>query len=515
MNPDKNVKNIFLPIIIFIALSIFTAGSLFGDIIHFKNGKTLEGKVLKKDDKVVEFKTKFGTIKIERSRIEKIEIKTSVEEIFMKKVEELDHADAESIFELAMWCKENGKKKESRKYLKEAIKVDNQHDGANKEMGNVLLDGKWFNANELNKYKSAKAKRMKAQGYVLHNGQWAPESEVRREMGYVEWEGKWISRMEEYHHLGDRDIEKIFGYPMKITDSKHFTIRSKNGTEDYHQELLEYCELELDHFLMTFKPIPVESRIMLYYPIPIYILEDIDACALYIDSGYIKRYNPPKEELERYAPKTNFSIYFPRPLVVLSEGRHLVGADDRHTSQIGFMSHHLGHILIRRFKRGGKVPGWVETGIAHYYEGMTNFHYTLSVCEYRGYEDVEKWTSGWGNFKVWQKKLIDAKNHATLPTVKQLFALNIEKMNSMQMAKAWSVTTFLLEKYQTEFVWFIRRYFDNYRGEKKIGQERAWEIAFDKITPQQIEKEWRNWIVQQPPTPQRRDKLNLVNPDGK
>jgi len=83
------------------------------------------------------------------------------------------------------------------------------------------------------------------------------------------------------------------------------------------------------------------------------------------------------------------------------------------------------------------------------------------------------------------------------------------------MAKAWSVTTFLLEKYQTEFVWFIRRYFDNYRGEKKIGQERAWEIAFDKITPQQIEKEWRNWIVQQPPTPQRRDKLNLVNPDGK
>jgi hypothetical protein len=328
-------------------------------------------------------------------------------------------------------------------------------------------------------------------------------------MGYVEFEGEWISQMEYYHILGDRDIEKTFGYPMTITDSTHFTMRSSHP-EERHNELLDYCELEYEHFIRTFEPDPTEHRMIAYYPIPVYILNDIDDCVTFVESGYIKRYNPPKEDVESRRPETNFSIYFPRPLVVLSEGKHLVGADDRLTSQIGFMAHHIGHILIRRFKRGGKVPGWVEAGVAHYYEGLTNFHQTVSVCEFRGFEEIQKWIDEWGNFMQWKKKMVEKENLGPpLPTLTELFKLKIETIDSLQMAKAWSMTTFLIKNHRKDFVEFVRRSYAPYRGVKELSQEEAWKVAFPEITPEQMEDAWRTWIVEQPIAPSREDRLKL------
>lgn len=511
MTPDKHNSKKWTVLAYLTLVFVFSLNLLYGDIIHFKDGRSIEGKIIKEGPKQIEIKTKFGTVKIDRARILKIEYKKTADDTYQKMLKKLDRKDAYAIYDLAMWCKKNGKKQEYRKHLDEALLVDDQHDLANKEIGNIKFDGKWFTAKDLKNYKVNKEKRMKEQGYIFYAGQWMPEAEAKALMGYVEWEGEYIPRIEQYHRMGDRDIEKTFGYPMRITDSEHFTIRSKGGTEEHHNELLDYCELELEHFLMTFKPNEKELEIMLYYPIPIYILPDMKSCVTFMESDYIKRYNPPKDEKNRYAPNTNFSIYFPRPLVVLSEGKHLVGADSKNTSQIGYMSHHVGHILIRRFKRGGKVPGWVETGVAHYYEGLTNFYQTISICEYRDYEDAVKWKKNWGNFMEWKKKLVDSTFHSKLPTVKELMALKIETMNSQEMAKAWSVTTFLLEKYPVKFVEFVRRYFDDWRGEKKLTQEQAWKVGFEKITPEQIEDQWRSWIVEQPIAPSRRDRL-LINP---
>jgi hypothetical protein len=200
--------------------------------------------------------------------------------------------------------------------------------------------------------------------------------------------------------------------------------------------------------------------------------------------------------------------------VVLTEGRHLVGGDDKMTSQIGYMAHHVGHILIRRFKRGGKVPGWIEAGVAHYYEGMTNYFQTVSVCEYRGFEEVEKWTMGYGNFKEWRKKLADKGNHDRLPTVRGLFELQLEKMNTLEMAKAWSVVTYLIKNHKEEFSVFCRRTLAPWRGEKSLSQEAAWNLVFKEITPAEIEKRWRAWILEQPLGPSREDKLKLLENQG-
>jgi hypothetical protein len=479
-----------------------------GDVIYFKDGRSLEGKILEEGDESVVIKTKFGKVTIEKSRIQKIEYKESPEEIYERLVKDTDMKDPDAVFKLALWCRDNGKKRDYSRYLEEVLKLDDQHDEANRELGNVQFDGVWYAAKDLEKAKRDKEERMKAQGMVKHNGEWMPEWEAKRLMGYVEYEGDWITRMEKYHKMGEKDIPEVFGYPMIITDSKHFTIRSKDGGE-HHEELLDYCELEYEHFIRTFEPDYKEQEIISFFPIPIYILEDLDTSVKFVKSGYIKRYNPPKKEEDQFRPEHNFSIYFPRPLVVLTKGHHLRGASDPQVSQIGYMAHHIGHILIRRFKRGGRPPGWIESGVAHYYEGLTNFHQTLSVCDYRGFEDVEKWTSGWGTFLEWRKRLKDPSNHDRLPPVDHLFTLEIETMTTMEMAKAWSVCSYLLKHHRKAFVEYARRSWAPYRGEKKLPQAEAWKLAFGELSPLHIEKQWRAWIVDQPVQPPREDRLIL------
>ncbi len=510
MNTKDSRLRVFTLAAIFSCAALLISSSILGDVIHFKDGRTLEGKILSEGSDSVQIRTKFGTVTIKRDRIAKIEHKESPEEIYQQKLDAVDRTDPDALFDLATWCKENGRKKEHRKWLSEIMKIDDQHDGANTELGNIQHDGKWFSAKGLESYKREKEEMMTNKGWVRYNGEWMPDIEAKKLMGYKEWEGEWVPLVEYYHRMGERDIPKTFGYSMTITDSEHFTIRSKN-TENIHQEMLDYCELEYEHFIRTFEPNEVELRIISYYPIPVYILEDIDTCTKFVESGYIKRYNPPKEDMEKRDPENNFSIYFPRPLVVLSQGMHLVGADDELTSQIGFMAHHIGHILIRRFKRGGKVPGWIQSGVSHYYEGMANFHQTLSISEFRGYEDKMRWILGWGNFMEWKKKLIDKANHNSLPSVRQLFGLQIETITSKEMAKAWSITTYMIKHHRQEFVRFIRHTLAPYRGDKALSQDKAWTLCFkDKgITPEQIEKDWRAWIIEQPIAPSRQDRLKL------
>ena len=122
---------------------------------------------------------------------------------------------------------------------------------------------------------------------------------------------------------------------------------------------------------------------------------------------------------------------------------------------------------------------------------------------------MEKWIDNWGNFRKWKKNLINKSTHNTLPTIRELFDLQIETMNSRQMAKAWSAVTFLIKNHRTAFVEYARKALAPYRGERKLPSEKAWKMAFGKMTPEFAEKEWRAWIVQQPGVPGREDKLAL------
>jgi hypothetical protein len=302
--------------------------------------------------------------------------------------------------------------------------------------------------------------------------------------------------MAQYHKLAERDIPEYLGRKMDIVDTEHLSLRVRYS-EDWHEEALSACEEGIEHFLRTFEPDERERKSILRYPIPVYILEDLETCERFVKSVYIERYDPPEKDLARYKPETNFSLYFPEPLIVLTEGEHLIN-DDPSVSQAGFLAHHLGHLLIRRFKRAGKVPGWIESGMAHYYEGLVNDYQTLSICGFDEVGGVYRWNKGWENFLRWKRNLVGGEYMKELPTVQELFGCRIETMSAMDMAKAWSLTEYLLKYHRERFVRFIRHALAPYRGDSALSQEASWELAFQDTTPDDIEQAWRAWIVEQP-----------------
>jgi tetratricopeptide (TPR) repeat protein len=62
-----------LPVLIFV-LAAVTASNALGDTIHMKDGRKLEGKVVKKDGEYVHLEMKYGTQKLPLAEIEKMEI---------------------------------------------------------------------------------------------------------------------------------------------------------------------------------------------------------------------------------------------------------------------------------------------------------------------------------------------------------------------------------------------------------------------------------------------------------
>lgn len=89
--------------------------SLRADTIVFKNGQTLDGKVIKKDDVNVELEVKFGTMLVPVAKI------LAIEEDTPEKILEREAREAEEK-ELAEQMKADGKVKHKGKWITEAEK---------------------------------------------------------------------------------------------------------------------------------------------------------------------------------------------------------------------------------------------------------------------------------------------------------------------------------------------------------------------------------------------------------
>ncbi|MGE0707189.1 MAG: hypothetical protein AB7N76_16750 [Planctomycetota bacterium] len=83
------------------------------DVVHLRNGRTIEGEVTKETAKFAEVMTAGGKLKVPRGMIQKIERRESARAAFTKKRAELDMNDAKAVEELSRWASENGLGKES------------------------------------------------------------------------------------------------------------------------------------------------------------------------------------------------------------------------------------------------------------------------------------------------------------------------------------------------------------------------------------------------------------------
>jgi len=457
--------------------AVWVSSAALADVLHLTDGRKIEGKVTRDDASGVEIQTKFGVVKVERAKIERIEFqRVPTEEVEFQ----LERAgeDATALYEVALLAEKHRMKDRYLEILQRVVEADPSHALANTALGKIQFEGQWYTPDELEAHKEAAANSMRKQGKVLHNGRWVKEETAKRLSGYELYKGQWLRWKEIYRLQSEEKMPELLGEMLDIRESEHFTLRSMLD-EESQKELLEIAEWGYAHFEKVFRPDPKEDNMMGFFPIPIYVLPDPTFVPKFVESdGYmVQLYNPPKGINERYLDATCFPIFFPRPLIVTSLGRHLKGGGEgarKLTSLIGFISHFEGNVLVRRFKRGGTMPGWVESGMSHYYEGLLNGYQTLTITRYTGYENVPVWEKGLETFPEWYKMMADADFRRSLPSIAEMRSKPVEELVAHELVKSYFLVYWLMEERPQEFVDYVRlAYSQKFQPRVTVSEEEA------------------------------------------
>ncbi|MDP6110521.1 MAG: tetratricopeptide repeat protein [Planctomycetota bacterium] len=146
----------------FISTIIYVSvlSSAFGDILHFKDGRKLEGEV-KAGDSKISIKTRFGSFSFKKSEIARIEKSKTPAQEYEERAAKLGKEDAAGHYSLALWCKSKRLHREMREELELVLILSPDHSGARRALGYKKAGGKWLSAKEA---KSLEAKKTKTGG---------------------------------------------------------------------------------------------------------------------------------------------------------------------------------------------------------------------------------------------------------------------------------------------------------------------------------------------------------------
>ncbi|MCI0343295.1 MAG: hypothetical protein L0216_19485 [Planctomycetales bacterium] len=117
------------------------------DVVHLKNGRSLEGKAEAKDDKVV-LRTLHGIAIVAAADVQRIETKRCVLDDYADKLAATSLGDAESLHALASWCRSVGYASKAKEHARAAISIEPNHVGARGILGHALVAGAWVTREE-------------------------------------------------------------------------------------------------------------------------------------------------------------------------------------------------------------------------------------------------------------------------------------------------------------------------------------------------------------------------------
>ncbi len=177
---------------------LLICGFAFSDVINFKDGRKIEGKIVYKDSKIVRIKTKYGTNEFSMADILNIDEKETKEQEYNNLVKKTNPKDTEAVMKLVDWCNENDMKSHARNHLKEILEYDPNNEEARKRLGYVKNQGKWITPRELAILKEKEDREEKqSKGLVEYKGEWLPKEDVEKiESGLIKYKGEWVTKEE-------------------------------------------------------------------------------------------------------------------------------------------------------------------------------------------------------------------------------------------------------------------------------------------------------------------------------
>ena len=160
-----------LPLCALIVTALLTclASPAASDILELKDGRLVEGVVLKDGDTY--FVTdRYGAVELAAADVKEHIKGKSVDQMVKEHVAKLKDDDVDGRLALAQWLEKVGRKEEAKELGAAVLELDPENEAAHKLFGHVRHRGAWVTPEA--------AKR--AEGYELHGGKWYTPAEWKQ-----------------------------------------------------------------------------------------------------------------------------------------------------------------------------------------------------------------------------------------------------------------------------------------------------------------------------------------------
>jgi len=172
----KGLKGNLMKTMSVLALAAVLALPAAADEVLLHSGGRLLGIATEKDDVVI-IETTYGLVEVPKDMVLSIDrTKRSIVEDYRERADATDSNDANDVYKLGRWAKENKLGKHARELFEKVIQLNPEHEFARRELGFVSFQGRWLTQDEV----------MLAKGFVLYKSEWltpaAMELKVSKEL---------------------------------------------------------------------------------------------------------------------------------------------------------------------------------------------------------------------------------------------------------------------------------------------------------------------------------------------
>lgn len=166
----RSFRLLGLPLTAFLLALLIPVSDVAADVIQLKNGRTLEGKVRDAENGQIEIILPYGSLTFPRDLVASVERGHTIEDEVLDRLSQLAPDDADGLYELALYCRDQSAYTLAGRLLEEVLLIDPDHPEARRDLGYVLDDDRWVTEEEYRRRR----------GQVPFRGSWVPAAERDR-----------------------------------------------------------------------------------------------------------------------------------------------------------------------------------------------------------------------------------------------------------------------------------------------------------------------------------------------
>lgn len=496
----------------------------FGDVLHLKDGRRIEGVVTEETSKIVRVKTRLGVLEFKPSEVKSITRGKTKHQEFEERWEAAK--TAEEFFQLGQWAEKKRMRKETRRAMKEAVKLDPKHAGANGWLGLVEYQGEWMTPEERDQRMAAdREAQMRARGLVrygerwvtpderdkleaglvLHEGQWIPFADAQRAKGLEEFEGRWITRTEAFArtHAAEASVRAKIPFAVHLNAE---AVIAGPAKPEYLAEIGDGVLVGRQWFNELMKAEPglrlLAGRLAEFYAFA-------GENQPYFDSvEYFGSLTPTVPEGWAPIAAKSHGFFWTDPYTLSSARKWHRGLDGLK----GHCFHHWGHMLLNRLGYDGRLlPPWYEEAFASLTE--FNIHERNAVfCRARTSSSTgtvaKKSGLAYDLKRVregnWRKALKEALDEGVVPSIDKLAQRDFSDLEVLDIAAGMGI----LEWIDSHGPGALRKFHDEVRKHAPEIPHRIVPLVHDRLAGydaafqaatgrgwKAAERTWRKWFL--------------------